>query len=109
MRLIQVLPLSYLMLSGCSPGGNDAAPGPVVLNRASSVESPATASAQARAPVVSDPSYEVAVASAQADRVHALEVCDAKSKSERVACGREADAAYDTAKTAAQGLREGGQ
>ena len=109
MRVFPVLAFNCLLLLGCSSSGNGGAPGPALANGASSAESPATASAQAPAPALSDPSYEVAIATAQADRMHALEVCDAKGKPERSACNKEADAAYDGAKATAQNFQEAGQ
>lgn len=109
MRVLRLLAFNGLLLLGCSSSGNGGAPGPTLANGASSAEPPGTASAQAPAPVLSDPSYEVAVATAQAERMHALEVCDAKGKAERSACNKEADAAYDGAKVAAQNFQEAGQ
>ena len=52
------------------------------------------------------PSYEVTIASAQADRVHALNGCDVKQGATRAACVRQADATYDSARAAAENIRE---
>lgn len=51
------------------------------------------------------PSYEVAIASAQADRVHALNSCDDKQGAPRAACVRAADSAYDQSRGAAEEIR----
>ena len=57
----------------------------------------------------SGPSYEVAIASAQADRVHALNGCDDKQGAPRIACVRAADRAYDAARDAAERIRGSGR
>ncbi len=93
--------LFVLLLCGCAPEGKapwsapsgpaaKAAPLPIGINRA-----------QAAAPLPSTASYEVSIASAEADRIHARDLCDSKPKEARGACLQAADAAYDQAKSAA--------
>jgi hypothetical protein len=74
---------------------------------------PAAAAKAAAAPTEPaspiSPSYEVAIASAQADRVHAINGCDDKQGAAHLACVREADRVYDHARDAAEKIRENGR
>jgi hypothetical protein len=54
---------------------------------------------------VYEPSYEVSIASAEADRVRARDLCDSGDQARRHACIEAADAAYDSAKRAAESSR----
>jgi hypothetical protein len=94
--------LIVVLLYGCSPDGKAAwsAPGGSAATVAPAPMD--TARAQAAEPVPSAPSYEVSIASAQADRVQGRDQCDAKPKAVRSACMQAADDAYDQAKSAAQ-------
>ena len=91
------------LLCGCAPDGK--APWSAPGGSAAHVAPPPIGSnrAQAAAPVTSAASYEVSIASAEADRVHARDLCDSKPKETRTACMQAADAAYDEAKIAADG------
>jgi hypothetical protein len=91
-------------LSGCTSHTADPAVAPA---RGGAQNMPL--SAAVAAPHAVAPSYEVSIASAQADRVQALEACDSKPKMERVACNREADSAYDSAKAEAEKVRDSTQ
>lgn len=94
--------LMVVLLCGCAPdgkalwsmpGGSAAKVAPAPIG---------TARAQAAAPVPQAASYEVSIASAEADRVQARDQCDSKPKAERTGCMQAADAAYDQVKAAAQ-------
>jgi hypothetical protein len=60
-------------------------------------------SGNAASPDDEGPSYEVSIASAEADRVRAKDLCDSGDKAQRRACLQAADAAYDKAKNSAEG------
>lgn len=91
-----------LVLCGCARDAGHGVPEaakPAATAPASKPASPASAVA---------PSYEVAIASAQADRVHALNGCDDKQGAPRVACVRAADKEYDEARETAEKIRGSG-
>ena len=95
-----------LLLCGCAPGpdGRTTAAGGTTESR----PPPTTANSTTATPAPEvEPSYEVSIASAAADRVHALEGCGSKAKAERATCTQAADANYDQAKSAAEGRRKG--
>ena len=107
-----------LTLCGCARDAGDsgsAAAKPAAGTAAAAVAAAATAPAgkpaTAASPSASDsvPSYEVAIASAQADRVHALNGCDNKQGAPRIACVRAADKEYDAAREAAEKIRGSGR
>ncbi len=56
-------------------------------------------------PDVNVPSYEVSIASAEADRVRARDLCDSGDAAERHTCIGAANSAYDKAKSAAESTR----
>jgi len=103
MNKISDLSLGFVIgtaLFACAPSGSDHS----VQSKAPSalptvVQAPP---ASGRFSTEEGPSYEVGIASAEADRVHALEQCSSKSKQERAACASAADAAYEEARSAAQ-------
>lgn len=101
MRAAPLLPLVLGLLFGCTPKTN----GPSPTTRVPEARhAPSASAAAARTAALSDStgaSYEVSIASAQADRVQARDQCDSKVKAERAACLEAADAAYDQAKSAA--------
>jgi hypothetical protein len=101
MNLNPALAVIVVLLCGCSPGAkNPSVPAGVAPQRA-----PAAVAAmpiRAPAPVQQAPSYEVSIASAEADRVHARDVCDSTPKPERNRCLQAAETAYDRAKSAAE-------
>jgi hypothetical protein len=91
------LPLLCMLLGACAP---DTA-GPTKAAAPSSA--PIAHAPKATAAVADDgPSYEVSIASAAADRAHALDECSSKSKPQRAACTQAADAAFNDAKGAAE-------
>jgi len=77
---------------------------PAAKDIALTVASPAPAPAASLAP-----SYEVAIASAQADRVHALNACEGRPGAAHAACVRQADGAYDAARSTAERIRGSGR
>jgi hypothetical protein len=101
-----------LSLCGCARDaghGVPAAAQPAAVTAAAAT-APAGKPAPAASPAASDsvPSYEVAIASAQADRVRALNGCDDKQGAPRVACIRAADKEYDEVREAAEKIRGSG-
>ena len=101
MKIAPLLPLMICVLCGCAPDRGGPRPAPPRAGKASPA---AAASAQAAAalPPAGPASYEVSIASAEADRVRAKDLCDSKPQTERRACNEAADAAYDKAKSAAE-------
>lgn len=101
MKIIPALALAVVLVCGCSPGAkNSSVPAGIAPQR-----TPAPLAAipvRAPAPVQQAPSYEVSIASAEADRVHARDLCDSTPKAERGHCLQAAETAYDQAKTAAE-------
>jgi hypothetical protein len=100
MKLAPLLPLALSLLLGCAPDTSGRSPAGAV----SDARLAPSASAAAGTSALPDPtasSYEVSIASAEADRVRARDLCDSKVKAERTACVDAADAAYDQAKSAA--------
>jgi hypothetical protein len=110
MRHTNALALSVLVLWGCSPDRDSPVATPLSGARIpSDVNTNAgAASAPSRPTADSYPSYEVSIASAGADRVHALETCDAQPKPERAECKAKADAAFNKAKADADANHEAG-
>jgi hypothetical protein len=104
-KVISLLPLMLWLLCGCAPDSS----GPNQVQGAPRThDSPAVSVAAAGQPALPDinqPSYEVSIASAEADRVRARDLCDSGDKEQRHACIQAADAAYDRAKTAAESTR----
>ena len=103
MHRLVLLPLACALLCGCAPDTNDRTTAAAAESKPA-VTFPASATA-ARAE--EEPSYEVSIASAAADRVHALDQCNSKAKAERSPCVQTADAEYDQAKSAAESKRKG--
>jgi hypothetical protein len=102
MKVAPLLPLVLWLLLGCAPdtGGPSSVAAVSDARRAPSV----TAAGAAGTPALPDAtaaSYEVSIASAEADRVRARDLCDSKVKAERAACIDAADTAYEQAKSAA--------
>lgn len=110
MRAIIALRVALLVvLSGCTSHASDPPGSPAKNAAASPRPSMGGAEAKSSPPPVLAASYEVRIASAQADRVQALEGCDSKPKAERAACNRAADSAYDAARTEAEKFRDSAQ
>jgi hypothetical protein len=107
MKLLPSISLVVALLCGCTPRAQ-----PQAANAAPAAQgAPApvrTAVVQAAAPVEQATSYEVSIASAQADRVHARDQCDSKPKVARPSCFQQADAVYDQLKSAAEKVRDSG-
>ena len=101
MKAAPLLPLALWLLFGCTP--KTSVPSPAA-DAPEAGHAPSASAATARTsalPESTGASYEVSIASAQADRVQARDQCDSKVKAERAACRDAADAAYDQAKSAA--------
>ena len=105
MKFVPTMSLTVMLLCGCTPGGKtpSASGGPTAQGPSVAAAAPAVRTA---APTVTAPSYEVSIASAQADRVHARDECDSKPKPARASCFQAADATYDEAKSAAEKVRD---
>ncbi len=98
------LSLMLGILCGCAPDASS--PGavgpPQGLSRRNSAVSPEMAGVATSPLSPTDAaSYEVIIASAQADRVRSHEQCDAKPPAERKSCREAADEAFDQAEGAA--------
>ncbi len=108
MRYANALALGVLILWGCSPDRDSPAATPLSSARITmALNTTADAAGATSSPIAdSRPSYEVSIASAGADRVHAMETCDAKSKPERAGCRAAADAAFNKAKADADASHE---
>ena len=106
MNRISPLILLCALLCGCTPDpdGRTTAAGATTGGRPLATTANSTTAAS---PAEVEPSYEVSIASAAADRVHALEGCSSKAKAERTTCTQAADAEYDQAKSAAETKRKG--
>ena len=105
MRLVALLPLMFWVLGGCAPdasGSKQAQQAPRTQGSAMASAAPGAKSAPSD---VNEPSYEVSIASAEADRVRARELCDSGDLAQRHACIAAADAAYDRAKSVAETTR----
>jgi hypothetical protein len=103
-----IVMMGALLLCGCARDADRARPTtgkPAATAASSAITADAGTRQAAGAILPSTPSYEVAIASAQADRVHALNGCDGKQGASRAACVREADRAYDEARSAAEQVR----
>ena len=106
MNRITLLILLCALLCGCTPdpdGRTRAAGGTTESHPLATTANSATPAPPAEA----EPSYEVSIASAAADRVHTLEECSSKAKAERATCTQAADAEYNQAKSAAESRRKG--
>jgi hypothetical protein len=100
MKVAPLLPLVLWLLLGCAPDTS----GPSSAGAVSDARPAPSATAAAGTPALPDAtaaSYEVSIASAEADRVRARDLCDSKVKAERAACIDAADTAYEQAKSAA--------
>jgi hypothetical protein len=96
-----MLPLMFWLLCGCTPDTHGPTPAPVLPRVGTAPSASAAAGDKSALPGGNGASYEVIIASAEADRVAARDACDSKVKAERPACTEAADAAYDQAKSAA--------
>jgi hypothetical protein len=105
MKVPPLLPLMFWLLCGCTPNTSGPTPGSAVARAAGSRATSAAANEQAAMPGANAASYEVSIASAEADRVQAVDLCGSKVKAARPGCIAAADAAYDQAKSAAQSAR----
>ena len=109
-RIAELAALAFcgVTFCACAPEGT----GPSAHSALPSATEPkapqAPAAAKQAVPDDPGPSYEVSIASAEADRVHALEQCSSKNKAEHAACASAADAAYDQARSAADRGRKAG-
>jgi hypothetical protein len=105
MKVVSLLPLMVWLLCACAPDTS----GPQQALGASGTQAAPTADAapggKPAQPDLNEPSYEVSIASAEADRVRARDLCDSGDKDHRHACIEAADAAYDQAKNAAESAR----
>lgn len=97
--LLRVCAISWL-LAGCSSDNHEQAR-PRIPGAPAAPPSASAAVADS-----GGASYEVSIASAEADRIRAQEVCDSGVKAERRECMAAADAAYRQAKTAADSARD---
>ncbi len=89
-----------VMLCACARSPRDATP--IAAPAMPGANGPTrTASGGNGASADEGPSYEVSIASAEADRVRARDLCDSGDKAQRRACLQAADAAYDQAKNSA--------
>jgi len=101
MKVAPLLSLVFWLLGGCAPDAGGRTPAAVVPGAGSSGSTSAVAGGKSAPPAANAPSYEVSIASAEADRVRARDLCDSKVKAERSACIEAAEAAYAQAKSAA--------
>lgn len=108
MKVAPLLPLLFWLLCACAPQASGPGAAPAKPRAASSPSTSAGNVAALTLPATYAASYEVSIASAEADRVRARELCDSKAKVERSACNEAADAAYDQAKSAADGAHIAG-
>ncbi len=97
MKISLLLASMLTVTCGCSPGAGSAPP---ETNRVGP-SAGAIATAKPAPPDVFAPSYEVSIASAQADRVRARDQCEVQPAAQRKSCREAADKAYDQAKSAA--------
>jgi hypothetical protein len=106
MNRTALLTLLCALLCGCTPDpdGRSTAAGATAGSRPLATTANSTEPAP---PAEVEPSYEVSIASAAADRLHALEGCSSKAKVERATCTQAADAEYEQAKSAAESRRKG--
>jgi hypothetical protein len=103
MRSIVLPVLTCWLLCGCAPGTDDQGRSPPRAGISPAANAPGDGRSEPPAPL--PPSYEVSIASAEADRVRARDLCDTGERAERRACVQAADAAYDHAKSAAENSR----
>lgn len=102
MKIAPLLPLMLIVLCGCAPGSDSGAKAVSSGTSAGVVQSSGDIGvARPAPPDTSAPSYEVSIASAQADRVRARDQCDSQPLAERKSCREAADHTYDQAKSAA--------
>ncbi len=95
-----------LLSAGCdNPGAQQTAQPRQAVEDPRPPLPPAIVPPQEGADPAEPPSYEVAIATAAADRKHAKEKCAEKSASERKACEADADAAYQAAESTLEVLR----
>jgi len=104
-KLLRLLALSLWTLGGCAPGTGGPAPAPTPPHTSTAPSVTAAVSEKA-APDENAASFEVTLASAEADRVRARDLCDKGDSAQRRACLSTADAAYDRAKSAAEDAHE---
>ena len=102
MKAFLLPPMVICMLCACAPTPRSTTPttAPALPSADGSPASTALGE-NASSPDDEGPSYEVSIASAEADRVRARDLCDSGDKAERRACLQAADAAYDQAKNSA--------
>lgn len=98
--LLIVLAALLVALAGCAEPGE---PGAGVSEPASAVNSEIPAPSETPAPISA--SYEVAIATAAANRNRALEECEARLDAERPACIEVALANWETERAATNDLR----
>jgi hypothetical protein len=106
MKPISPLPLLVVLLCGCTPRAQPTAAAPAAQDAPPPVR---TAVMQTAATGQQAASYEVSIASAQADRVHARDACDSKPKAARANCFQAAEDVYDQAKRTAEKVRDSDQ
>ncbi len=102
MKSLLLFVLTSWLLCGCTPGTTDQAPVRSAPRAGSAPSADAPGGGGSVPPAPLAPSYEVSIASAEADRVRARDLCDTGEKAERRACVQAADTAYEQAKTAAE-------
>jgi hypothetical protein len=107
MKMAPLLASILWTLGGCAPdaGGGTASTRPIP-HTASTAPSVGAAVGGKAAPEENAASYEVSLASAEADRLRARDLCDTGDSARRRACIAAADAAYDQAKSAAEDAHE---
>ena len=101
LKVATALPLMTWILWGCTP--NASGPSPVRPPQPASSPHSAGTPSEAKswpAPTYAA-SYEVSIASAQADRVRARDHCDSQPPAERKTCREVADQVFDRTKGAA--------
>lgn len=97
--------IGMLALCGCARQPHEESAPAAKRAAGTAATTPAPPPSPAKSASADRPSYDVAIASAQADRVHALNGCDDKQGAPRAACVRAADSAYDQARDAAEQIR----
>ena len=100
-KMAMLLALVFWTLGGCAPDTGGPAPAPEQPH-ASTAPSVTSAVSGKAAPEEFTESFEVSLASAEADRVRARDLCDKGDSAQRRTCLGAADAAYDKAKSAAE-------
>jgi hypothetical protein len=92
---------AMLFLCACTPDARNASGALRPVPSGSPNPSATVGVTTAPLPTEEAASYEVSIASAQADRVRARDQCDSQPMAARKACRAAADGAYDRAKSAA--------